>query len=101
VGTIGFSVKVEPSPNPPDGSRLPRRWGRTPIRLESNEQGRTSRAERAVADFYSLVHCDAGLLETFETREDAERELARVLMDKPTWVYDLWIEPFELGEDDR
>ncbi len=54
-----------------------------------------------MADFYSLVHCDAGLLETFETREDAERELARVLMDKPTWADDLWIEPFELGADDR
>ena len=47
-------------------------------------------------DFYSLVHCDAGPLETFETREEAERELARVVKDEPTWADDLWIEPFEM-----
>ncbi len=40
----------------------------------------------SVAAFYTVVHCDAGPLETFETRKAAERELARVVRDEPTWA---------------
>ncbi len=49
-----------------------------------------------VADLYSLIHREAGLLRTLTTYEDAERELENVLRDEPTWMSDLWIEPFDV-----
>ena len=49
-----------------------------------------------MADLYSLIHREAGLLCTLTTYEDAERELENVVRDEPTWMPDLWIEPFDL-----
>lgn len=49
-----------------------------------------------MADFYVLVHRDAGPLASFLTSEDAEEALEEVFGDEPTWRSDLWVEPFEL-----
>ena len=50
----------------------------------------------AVARLYTVVHREAGSLRTFTTRGAAERELADVLADEPTWAADLSIERFEV-----
>ncbi len=44
-------------------------------------------------DLYSIVHRECGPVSTFLTLHEAERELADVLADEPTWVGDLWVEP--------
>ncbi len=49
-----------------------------------------------VADLYSVRHREAGPLATFTTYEAAELELEDLLHEEPTWVAELWIEPFEL-----
>lgn len=49
---------------------------------------------------YSLVHREHGAISTFETREEAEEQLGRVLADEPTWAGDLRVEAFELLVDE-
>lgn len=49
-----------------------------------------------VADLYSVMHRQAGPLATFTTYEAAELELEDLLHEEPTWIAELWIEPFEL-----
>ena len=43
-----------------------------------------------------LCHRIHGSVETFATRNEAEKILRRVLEDEPDWALDIWIEPFEL-----
>jgi hypothetical protein len=45
-------------------------------------------------DLARVVHRDCGPSSTFLTLREAERELADVLYDEPTWVGDVWVEPF-------
>lgn len=45
-------------------------------------------------DLWSLVHRDSGPIQTFLTRDEAERELEDVLRDEPDWADKLSVEPF-------
>ena len=47
-------------------------------------------------DLYSVVHREIGPLATFANYDEAVLELERVFWDEPTWLPDLWIEPFDL-----
>ena len=49
-----------------------------------------------MADLYSVMHRRAGPVATFTTYEAAELELEDLLHEEPTWIAELWIEPFEL-----
>ncbi len=49
-----------------------------------------------MADFYTVVHREVGPLATFTSYDEAVLELERVFWEEPTWLPDLWIEPFEL-----
>ena len=44
------------------------------------------------ADLWSLVHREFGPIQTFLTREAAERELEDVLRDEPGWAEKLRVE---------
>ena len=49
-----------------------------------------------MADFYVLVHPDAGPLATFLTREEADEAVEAVFGDESGWVRELWVEPFNV-----
>lgn len=53
-----------------------------------------------MADLYVLAHRDYGPI-TFLSRDAAEEELERVLVDEPTWIGKLTVEPFELVVEDE
>lgn len=53
-----------------------------------------------MADLYSLVHREAGTVETYLTVEEAIAAMQDVLRDEPGWWADVWVEPFELVEAD-
>ena len=45
-------------------------------------------------DLWSLVHREYGPIQTFLTREEAERTLEDMLRDEPGWAEKLSVEPF-------
>ena len=47
-----------------------------------------------MADLYALVHRDTGPVETYLTRDAAERAMEAMLADEPDWRPDVWVEPF-------
>ena len=49
-----------------------------------------------MADFYVLVHPDAGPLATFLTREEADEAVEEVFGDESRSVSELWVEPFDV-----
>jgi len=44
--------------------------------------------------FWSVVHGEFGPIQTFLTREEAERTLEDMLRDEPGWAGKLSVEPF-------
>jgi hypothetical protein len=45
--------------------------------------------------FYSPCHRENGPVATYETEEEARRDLEAVLRDEPDWVDQMFIEPFD------
>jgi hypothetical protein len=52
-------------------------------------------------DLWSPVHQEFGPIQTFLTREEAERELADVLCDEPDWAAKLRVKPFSFRVERR
>ncbi len=49
-----------------------------------------------MADLYTVMHREVGPVAAFVTWDEAVAELERVFGDEPTWLRDLWIEPFDV-----
>ncbi len=50
-------------------------------------------------EMWVLVHREGGPVQTFMSRDEAERVRDAVIADEPSWAEDVTIEPFELRVD--